>query len=152
MKLERSKLESSFHLHSLLSNFAWLFPTSLGSFQLKQKLSNFRLSNLKLSNSSFFPTALFNYMYPEIKILVHLISNLSWSVCFLLSNLSMLRIFLESGISGPKPKFGPMPVENFEKFQTNPGRLTRTDQSPDLAIRRSLPIIHDAANIIPNKT
>jgi len=30
----------------------------VGSFQLKQKLFHFRLSNLKLSNISFFPTAL----------------------------------------------------------------------------------------------
>ena len=53
------------------SNFARLFPSSLGSFQLKQKLSNFRLSNLrlsnlKLSNLSFFLTALSNYTYPGI--------------------------------------------------------------------------------------
>ena len=32
------------------------FPTSLGSFQLKQKLSNFRLSNLNISNFSFLAT------------------------------------------------------------------------------------------------
>ena len=34
-------------------------PTLLGSFQVKQKLSNFRLSNF-----SCFPTALSNYTYP----------------------------------------------------------------------------------------
>ena len=35
------------------------FPTSIGSFQLRSVLSN-----LKLSNFSFFPTALSNYTYP----------------------------------------------------------------------------------------
>ena len=38
----------------------WVFSTSLGCFQLKQKLSNFRLSNFL-----FFPTALSNYTYPS---------------------------------------------------------------------------------------
>ena len=61
----------TFQLQSVLSNFARFFPTSLGSFQLQPnfptsaKLSNFRLSNLKLSNFSFFPTALSNYTYPS---------------------------------------------------------------------------------------
>ena len=63
----------TFQLRSVLSNFARFFPTSIGSFQLRSvlsnfawvfpttaKLSNFRLSNLKLSNFSFFPTALSN--------------------------------------------------------------------------------------------
>ena len=38
----------------VLSNFVCLFPTSFASFQLKQKLSNFRLSNLNVSNFPFF--------------------------------------------------------------------------------------------------
>ena len=42
------------------------FRTSLGTLQLKQKLSNFRLSNLKPSTSRFFPTALSNKTYPSI--------------------------------------------------------------------------------------
>ena len=53
-----SNFSETFQLQKKLSNFARFFPTSLGSFQLKQKLSNFRLSNLKLSNFSFFPTAI----------------------------------------------------------------------------------------------
>ena len=53
----------TFQPWSVLSNFACFFATSLASFQLKQKLSNFRLSKLKLSNFSFFPTALSNYTY-----------------------------------------------------------------------------------------
>ena len=51
-------LSSSFKL--FISSQA--FPTSPGSFQFK-KLSNFRLSDLKLSNFSFFPTALPNFTY-----------------------------------------------------------------------------------------
>ena len=68
------QLQRNFPTSAKLSNFVRFFPTSLGSFQLKQKLcnfrfsnlklSNFRLSNLKLSNFSFFPTALFDYTYP----------------------------------------------------------------------------------------
>ena len=52
-----------FQLRSVLSNFAWLFPTSA-------KPSNFRSSNLKLSNFSFFPTALSNFT--ELTILPNL--------------------------------------------------------------------------------
>ena len=37
-------------------NFAWTLLISLDSFQLEQKLSNFRLSNLTLSNFSVSPT------------------------------------------------------------------------------------------------
>ena len=69
----------TFQLQSKLSKFKRSFPTSIGSFQLRSvlfnfswlflisaKLSNFRLSNLKLPNFSFFPTALSNYTYPVI--------------------------------------------------------------------------------------
>ena len=46
----------------------WLFNTALKTFQLWSVLSNlnwnFLTSNLKLSNLSFFPITLFNYMYP----------------------------------------------------------------------------------------
>ena len=72
-----SNFSETFQLKTKLSNFARFFPTSIGSFQLRSvlsnfawlfpttdKLSNFRLSNLKLSNFSFFPTALSNYTYP----------------------------------------------------------------------------------------
>ena len=62
-----SKLSScseTFQLHNQLSNFVWFFPTSLSSFQIKQIISNLRLSNLKLSNFLFFPIALSNYTYP----------------------------------------------------------------------------------------
>ena len=55
----------NFQTSAKLSEFKRNFLTSLGSFQLKQKLSNFRFSNLKLSNFSFFPTALSNYTYPK---------------------------------------------------------------------------------------
>ena len=51
-----SNFSETFQLHKKLSNFARFFPTSLGSFKLKHKLSNFKLSNLKLCNFSFFPT------------------------------------------------------------------------------------------------
>ena len=54
----------TFQLQKKLSNFVRFFPTSLGSFQIKQNFSNFRLSNLKFANFSFFPTALSNYTYP----------------------------------------------------------------------------------------
>ena len=47
--------KKAFQLRSVLSNFAWLFSTSA-------KLSNFRLSNF-----SFFPTALFNYTHPDLR-------------------------------------------------------------------------------------
>ena len=43
------KLQRNFPISAKLSNFARFFPTSQGSFQLKQKLSNYRISN-----SSFF--------------------------------------------------------------------------------------------------
>merc|ERR1711917_142854 len=52
-------------------NFTRFFPTLLGSFQLQSILSNSFCSfqrqtfQLKLSNFSFFPTALFNYTYPK---------------------------------------------------------------------------------------
>ena len=49
-------LVGSFQFRWDFPNFAQFFSTSLGSFQLKQKVSNFRLSNLKLSNSLFFLT------------------------------------------------------------------------------------------------
>ena len=52
-----------------LSNFRRSFPTSLGYFQVKQKFSNFRLWNLKLSNSSVFPTKLSSYTFPSNHIL-----------------------------------------------------------------------------------
>ena len=52
------------NLERSISNFNRFFSTSLGAFQLKQKLSNFRLSKLKLSNFSFSRTALSNYSYP----------------------------------------------------------------------------------------
>ena len=55
----------NFQTSAKLSKFKRNFLTSLGSFQLKQKLSNFRFSNLKLSNFSFFPIALSNQTYPD---------------------------------------------------------------------------------------
>jgi len=58
------QLQRNFLTSKKLSNFGRFFPASLDSFQLKQKVSNFRLSNLKLSNFSFFPNALSNYTYP----------------------------------------------------------------------------------------
>ena len=53
MKLERLKLEnssrsSSFQLCSVLCNFGRFFPTSLDSFQHKQKLSNFKLQTFQI--------------------------------------------------------------------------------------------------------
>ena len=48
-----------------LSNLRRNFPTTLDCFQLKQELSNLTLSNLKPSNSTFFPTKLYNYTYPD---------------------------------------------------------------------------------------
>ena len=70
--------KETFQLRSVLSNFCRFFPISLGSFQLQRNfltskeafqlrlaLFNFRLSNLKLSNFSFFPTALSNYTHPD---------------------------------------------------------------------------------------
>ena len=54
MKLERMKLESSSRSWKNLYNCNENFPTSIVNFQLKSKISNF----------SFFPTALSNYMYP----------------------------------------------------------------------------------------
>ena len=67
-----SKFSETLQLQMKLSNFARSFPISLGSFQLRSVLSNCtwlfptsaKLSNLKLSNFSFFPIALSNYTYP----------------------------------------------------------------------------------------
>ena len=56
----------AFQLQLELFNFAWLFQTSA-------ILSNFRLSNLKLLNFSFLPTALFNYTYFGFR--VHFLFN-----------------------------------------------------------------------------
>ena len=36
-------------------------------FQLKEELSNLILSNLKPSNSTFFPTTLYNWTYPNFQ-------------------------------------------------------------------------------------
>ena len=57
MKLERMKLENSSRSWKILITQYCIenFPTSMGTFQLKWNLSNF-----KLSNFSFFPTALSN--------------------------------------------------------------------------------------------
>ena len=56
MKLERMKLEISSQSWKLLDNLTLLenFPTSIGTCQLWWKLFNYRLSNSKLSNFSFF--------------------------------------------------------------------------------------------------
>ena len=56
MKLERMKLKSSSRSWKLLDNLTLLenFPTSIGTCQLWWKLFNYRLSNSKLSNFSFF--------------------------------------------------------------------------------------------------
>ena len=55
------QIQSVLSNRSVLSNFAWLFPTSA-------KLSNFRLSSLKHSNFSFFTTALSNYTHSTIRL------------------------------------------------------------------------------------
>ena len=49
-----SNCSETFQLQKKLSNFAWSFPTSLGSFQPKQNFSNFRLSKLNFPVSRFF--------------------------------------------------------------------------------------------------
>ena len=105
-KLNCSK---TFQLQKKLSNFARFFPTLLGSFQLQSVLSNFywlfptsaKLSNLKLSNFSFFPTALSNYTYPKKspkKQNYH----------------QVLRIFV--WILFPEMTLGDAPKRNFSKF------------------------------------
>ena len=53
------KSSDTFKLAWQLSKFTRFFPTSIGSLNLKQKLSKFRLFNL-----SFFSTALSNYTFP----------------------------------------------------------------------------------------
>ena len=53
------KSSDTFKLAWQLSKFTRFFPTSIGSLNLKQKLSKFRLFNL-----SFFSTALSNYKFP----------------------------------------------------------------------------------------
>jgi len=55
MKLESMKLEKFWLLECYIENF----PTSLGTFQIKWKLSYFRLSDFL-----FFPTIHSNYMFP----------------------------------------------------------------------------------------
>ena len=55
-------MNDSYQFRSVLSNFARFFPTSLGSFQLKEKLFNFRLSNFSL-----FLTGLSIYAYPLVR-------------------------------------------------------------------------------------
>ena len=64
---ESMKLES-FQNRKKFSNSGRQFPTSLGSFQIKQKHSNLRLSNLKISNSTLFPSTPSNYTYPTLSI------------------------------------------------------------------------------------
>ena len=63
------QLHSNFPTVAKLSNFKRNFPTSLGSFQLQSVLSNFAWlfpTSAKLSKFSFFPTALYNYTHPEV--------------------------------------------------------------------------------------
>ena len=79
IKLETSV--GSYQLRWVLSNFARFFSISLSSFQLKQKLSNFRLSNF-----SFFPTALSNFTYPDQTI------RLSWPLWQFLSQKFWLKV------------------------------------------------------------
>jgi len=71
LQLRLSFLTSArtFQLQLELSKFSANFPTSVGSFQLQSFQFHFGLFNLKLSNFSFFPTALSNSMYPEYFIL-----------------------------------------------------------------------------------
>ena len=57
--LWRTTSVKTFQVQKKLYNFNGFFPTSIGSFQLRLALFNFRLSNF-----SFFPTALSNYTYP----------------------------------------------------------------------------------------
>ena len=52
--------KEAFQLHSVLSNFARFFANFNRFFPTSAKLSNFRLSNF-----SFFPTALSYYTYPK---------------------------------------------------------------------------------------
>ena len=66
-----SNFSETFQLQKKLSNFARFFPTSIGSFQLQSILSNFAWlfpTSAKLSNFSFFSTALFNYTYPILSL------------------------------------------------------------------------------------
>ena len=68
IKLKRSNFGETFQLQKKLSNFSRFFPTSIGSFQLRSVLSNFAWlfpNSAKLSNFSFFPTALSNYTHPD---------------------------------------------------------------------------------------
>ena len=57
-----SKFISTFQFQLELSKFRRNLSISLDFFQLNQKLSDFRLSNLRLSHFSVFPTALTTYM------------------------------------------------------------------------------------------
>ena len=54
LKLEITT-EVGCQLRSVLSNFARFFPSSLGSFQLKHKPSNYRLSNFSCSSTTRIP-------------------------------------------------------------------------------------------------
>ena len=72
--LKLSNCSETFQLQRKLSNFAWSFLTSLGSFQPKKNFSNFRLSNLKLSSFSFLQTALSSYR-------TRILSLYFWPVC-----------------------------------------------------------------------
>jgi len=60
MKLKKVKTESSTRSWKIFDCLIENFPIPIRTFQLKWKLSN-----LGLSNFSFFPTALSNYMYPN---------------------------------------------------------------------------------------
>ena len=61
-----STLSVTFQLQVAFSNFDWLLPTSDRIFQLRFLQFHVGLSNLKLSNTSFFPTALSNYTYSNV--------------------------------------------------------------------------------------
>ena len=102
-----SNFSETFQLQKKLSNFARFFPTLLGSFQFRfalsnfSEFSNFRFSNLKLSNFSFFPTALSNYTYPK-----KLPKKQNYH--------QVLRIFV--WILFPEMTLGDAPKRNFSKF------------------------------------
>ena len=62
---EVGRLQRNSPISTKLFNFGRTLPTLLGSFQFKQKFSNFKPLNFNLTDYSFYPTVLFNYKHSQ---------------------------------------------------------------------------------------
>ena len=124
MRFERMKFEcSSRSWKHLITEFN--FPTSIGTFQLKWKLSNFRLYNY-----SVFPTAISNYLYPKNDSEIH--------------GLSPVSVGRSGPDFGPKlvcPSFIPFSVENISNAELVPKMSLLNPHGPFCCLNPLPPVL-----------